>query len=154
MMQKSWEMTETCTWVLIWECSARAFNWIPTWQGSDGYLDVPELSVNYLPAAGWMTPLIKYCDFAANFHLYSFLPELPGTLRQSTWLTVTASFSWMVKNSRTILVRPSIAWNPWINDYLKYQNHSDNSGVYQKCKIMWTILVHTRIEVVKYKMTG
>ena len=29
---KPWQMgTE------IWECSARAFQWIPTWQGSDGF---------------------------------------------------------------------------------------------------------------------
>ena len=25
------------TWVLIWECSARAIQWIPTWQGLDGF---------------------------------------------------------------------------------------------------------------------
>ena len=24
-------------WVLIWKYSARAFQWIPTWQGSDGF---------------------------------------------------------------------------------------------------------------------
>ena len=43
---------------------------------NSGRTTVPILSVNYLPDAGEMTPLIK--DFAANFHLYSFLPELPG----------------------------------------------------------------------------
>ena len=36
-------------------------------------------TVNYLPAAGGMTPLVK--DFAANFHLNSLLPD---ALRQST----------------------------------------------------------------------
>ena len=25
------------TWVLIWECSARAIQWIPTWWGLDGF---------------------------------------------------------------------------------------------------------------------
>ena len=25
------------TWVLIWEFSTRAFQWIPTWQGLDGF---------------------------------------------------------------------------------------------------------------------
>ena len=44
--------------------------------------DVPELSVNYPPAAVGMTLLIK--DLAANIHLYSFLSELPSTLWQST----------------------------------------------------------------------
>ena len=28
---KTWQM------VLIWECSARAFKWIPTWQGLNGF---------------------------------------------------------------------------------------------------------------------
>ena len=46
------------------------------------FWNVSELSVNYPPAAVGIMSLIK--DFAANFHLYSFLPELPGALRQST----------------------------------------------------------------------
>ena len=25
------------TWVLIWECSVKAIQWIPTWQGLDGF---------------------------------------------------------------------------------------------------------------------
>ena len=35
---KTWENdSKPGTWVLIWEYSARAIKWIPTWQGLDGF---------------------------------------------------------------------------------------------------------------------
>ena len=37
-MQKNWKKTENSgTWVLIWECTARAIQWIPIWQGLVGF---------------------------------------------------------------------------------------------------------------------
>ena len=70
-----------------------------------------------------MTPIDKY--FAANFHLYSFLPELTGTLRQCTSLTVLISQQVKILGQFWYVpVLPELT----ILVHLKYQNYSDNSG--------------------------
>ena len=56
------------TWVLIWECSARAFKWIPTWQSLDGFqkslrhcaLDESSLSIGRVNNCWIRVIFVKY----------------------------------------------------------------------------------------------
>ena len=71
-------------WVLIWECSARAFQWVPTWQGFDGFkkslhpcaLDESSLSIGrvnplmFVPAKKAIWQSWIFCEiFQANDQL-------------------------------------------------------------------------------------
>ena len=74
MMQKIWKNDwNPGKWVLIWEYSVRAFLWIPTWQGLDGFqrflhycaLDEGSLSIRRVnPLVLWVfSSKEKWCNF-------------------------------------------------------------------------------------------
>ena len=66
-------------WVLIWQYSTRAFQWIPTWQGLDGFqnfldpraLDKSSLSIGRVKRRDWHWCL-PHCPGQVEFVNYSW----------------------------------------------------------------------------------
>ena len=64
-------------WVLIWEYSARAFQWIPTWQGLDNYqkslrpctLDEISLGIGRVKLVGFIGKTMQFrCEVAISYY--------------------------------------------------------------------------------------
>ena len=107
-MQKTWKYYwNPGKWVLIWEYSARAIQWTPTWQGLDGFqksLHHCALDVSTLSIGRAITHLCKHClrcchllvrsDYFPGFlnaaealyfplsHVEVFVEECPSKVKQ------------------------------------------------------------------------
>ena len=93
------------TWILIWECSERAIQWIPTWQGSDDFqrsllpcaLDESSLSIvriksTFKECNGKMRYCLKWCRYQ-----YWYLSTVSNPT-QNVWIM---NFSYLVFPWRT-----------------------------------------------------
>ena len=79
-IQKWWKTPDwnPGKWVLIWQCSVWAFQWIPTWQGLDGFqkclhpcpLDESSLSIGRVMCPTWMHTSHTFASISIHFRTY------------------------------------------------------------------------------------
>ena len=99
-----------CTWVLIWECSARYIEWIPTCQGLDCYqkslrpcaLDESSLSIGRVNAR--FTILYKVYADKKNFdNSLQYISRQNHSLERLTYSVCLVSYSLYLFLSSTCL---------------------------------------------------
>ena len=70
-------------WVLIWECSARAFQYIPRWQGLDGLKKIASLCFGWTVASAleWLKKFMN--RYQIILHRFWIYPSLFSDIRVS-----------------------------------------------------------------------
>ena len=136
MMQKTWKSIETLAlgysywnpgiWVLIWMHSVRAFQWIPTWQGLEGFQE----SLRPCALDKSILSIWRFKGFNVPWFILLFVFSEGLTIFSPSWVTS----SWNLRCPRSY---PSA--KPWKSSFMRGELRGT---IYREPLLNYTCLPH------------